>query len=302
MKPVKAMKIDKNMKSSELVSRMKETGFQARKLAEASDIFVEMIKDKDCVKFLGLAGALVPAGMKEVLIEMLEKKQVDVLVSTGANLTHDLIEALGEQHFIGNEKVDDAELNKKGIDRIYNVFMENKVYSVLENFFEENWEEISKCGNIKELLWKLGELVGGKGILGTCYKRKIPIFCPGIADSGVGLMIWGRKAAGKKISIDAFDDMSEIIDLAWTAKKRGFIYLGGGVPKNFIQQSLQFSKGAEYGIQITTALEQDGGSSGAPLREGISWGKMQEKARFVNVFCDVTIALPLIYSYVKDNL
>lgn len=302
MKPIKAIKIDKDIRASELVSRMAECGFQSRKLAEASEIFAEMIEDKECVKFLGLAGALVPAGMKEIIIEMLEKKQINVLVSTGANLTHDLIECLGEKHFIGTEKIDDNELRKKGIDRIYNVFMENKVYSVLEKFFEDNWEEISKCKNIKELLWKLGELVDGKGILGVCWKNKIPVFCPGIADSGIGLMIWGKKAAGKKIFVDAFEDMSEIIDLAWTAEKRGIIYLGGGVPKNFIQQSLQFSKGADYGIQITTALEQDGGSSGAPLREGISWGKMQENAKFVNVFCDVTIALPLIYSYVKNAM
>ena len=180
--------------------------------------------------------------------------------------------------------------------------MENKVYQTLEKFFEDNWNEIAKCKSIKELLWKLGELVEGKGILGKCWKEKIPIFCPAIADSGIGLMIWGRKAAGKKINVDAFDDMNEIIELAWKAKKRGVLYVGGGVPKNFIQQSLQFSKGADYGIQITTDKEESGGSSGAPLKEGISWGKMSKKARLIDVRCDATVALPLILGSIKDYI
>jgi len=306
MKPIKHIKINKEMKSSELVDAFNSIGFQAKKLGKAGEIFLEILKDKDCKKFLGLAGALVPGGMKQIIIDLLQEKKVDVLVSTGANLTHDLIESLGEQHYQEqediDEKINDALLNEKNIDRIYNVFMKNSVYGKLEKFFEENWQEIRKCRNIKELLWKLGELVNGKGILGVCWKNKIPIFCPAIADSGIGLMVWGRKMQGKEITIDAFDDMSEIIDLAWTAKKRGVIYLGGGVPKNFIQQSLQFSKGADYGIQITTAIEASGGSSGAPLREGISWGKMNKSGKFVNIFSDVTIALPLLYSYVKDKL
>jgi len=223
----------------------------------------------------------------------------DVFVTTGANLTHDLIEALGDSHYLSNSDLTDEELNKKGLDRIYNVLMKNEVYEKLEKFFEENFEEFQKCTNIKEFLWKLGELAPANSILKTCYEKKIPIFCPAIADSGIGLMIWGRIAAGKKLSIDAFDDMKEIIDIAWTSKKSGVIYIGGGTPKNFIQQSLQFSKGAEYGIQITTDRQEPGGSSGAPLKEGISWGKMNPEARFIDVFCDATIALPLIYASVK---
>ena len=109
-------------------------------------------------------------------------------------------------------------------------------------------------------------------------------------------MIWGRLAAGKSISIDAFEDMKEIIDCAWTAKKKGVIYVGGGTPKNFIQQSLQFSSGANYGIQITTDSPAGGGSSGAPLEEGKSWGKLKTNAKHVDVNCDATIALPLIFS------
>jgi deoxyhypusine synthase len=295
MKPIEHLKVKKDMKVSELVNEMKKTGFGARKIGEASEIMNKMFGDKGCTVFLGLAGAMVPAGMKEIIIDLLDN--VDVFVSTGANLTHDLIESLGESHYQGDDSTDDKTLNKEGIDRIYNVFMKNSVYEKLEDFFEKNFNEFKNCRSIKELLWKIGELSPSRGILKKCYEKKIPVFCPGIADSGIGLMMWGRIASNKgKTNIDVFEDMKEIIDISWTAKKRAVIYIGGGLPKNFIQQSLQFSKGADYGIQITTDRTEPGGSSGAPLKEGISWGKMKKDAEFVDVFCDATIALPLIFA------
>ena len=299
MEPIKHINVKKGMKISELVREMGDAGFGAQKIGKAAEIMKKMFNDKKCTVFLGLAGAMVPAGMREIILDLLE--EVEVFVSTGANLTHDLIESVGESHYKGNESSDDETLNKEGVDRIYNVFMKNSVYEKLENFFEKNFEEIRKCRTIKELLWKVGELVPKEGILKKCYEKKIPIFCPAITDSGIGLMIWGRIIEGKgKTNIDTFEDMKEIIDIAWTAEKRGVIYIGGGVPKNFIQQSLQFSKGADYGIQITTDRTEPGGSSGAPLKEGISWGKMAKTGEFVDVFCDATIALPLIYAAVKE--
>ena len=306
MKEVRPLKIDENMKVSELVGGMAGMGFGAGKIAEASGIMKKMFSDKECKIFLGVAGAMVPAGMKHIILDLLD--DTDVFVTTGANLTHDLIESFGEKHYLGDNSIDDKKLNKQGIDRIYNVLMKNEVYGKLENFFEENFEKLKECRDIKEFLWKIGEICPGDSkncILKKCYEKRIPIFCPAIADSGIGLMIWGRKAKeeanikgslekGKKIFIDVFEDMKEIIDIAWQSKKNGVIYIGGGVPKNFIQQALQFSKGADYGIQITTDRQEPGGSSGAPLKEGISWGKMKTTGEFVDVFCDATIALPLI--------
>ncbi len=303
MKEVKSLKIEKDMKISELVEEMGNTGFGAGMISKAGKILKEMKEDKDCKVFFGQAGAMVPAGMKGTILDVLNF--TDVFVCTGATLTHDLIEALGDKHYFiesKNGNFNDEDLNKKGLDRIYNVAMPNSTYEKMEDFFKSNWENFRDCKNIKEFIWKLGELCPGKSencILKKCYEKKIPIFCPALADSGIGLMIWGRNSAGEKIQIDAFDDMNEIIDIAWTAKKRGILYVGGGVPKNFIQQSLQFSKGAQYGIQITTDRVEPGGSSGAPLKEGISWGKMESDAKFVDVLCDATIALPLIIGYIK---
>jgi len=298
MKPVKQMDIKQNMKIYDLVKEMSSSGvFGAGRIGRASKIMKKMFDDEDCKVFLGLAGAMVPGGMKNIIIDMLDKGYVDVFVTTGANLTHDLVEALGFHHYQGNADVDDAKLHKEKYDRIYDSFMPNEVYEGLEDFFVKNFEELSKTKNIKEFLWKIGELTpSDNSILKVCFKKKIPLFCPAIADSGIGLMVWGRIAQGKKINIDVFDDMKEIIDIAWTSKKNGVIYIGGGVPKNFIQQSMQFSKGASYGIQITTDRPEPGGSSGAELKEGISWGKMDKDAEFVDVYCDATIALPLIYA------
>ncbi len=114
-------------------------------------------------------------------------------------------------------------------------------------------------------------------------------------------MMWGHLAKGEDIGLKAFEDLKEIMEISWTTKKSGVIYIGGGVPKNYIQQAMQITKGASYGIQITMDRPEPGGSSGAELREGVSWGKMSEKGKYVNVICDATIALPLIYAAIKGD-
>ncbi|MEM4263996.1 MAG: deoxyhypusine synthase [Candidatus Woesearchaeota archaeon] len=302
MNPIKHIEVKKGMKVSELVSQMSGSGVMgAGRIAKASAIMKDMFADRECSVFFGLAGAMVPGGMKNIIIDLLGSGKIKVFVTTGANLTHDMFEALGFQHFQGTHNVDDKELHDKGIDRIYDSFMKNEVYEKLEDFFVKHYDELSKSKTIKDFLWKLGELIPGENsILKVCFKKKIPVFCPALADSGIGLMLWGRLAAGKKFDLPVIEDMKEIISIAWDSKKNGVMYVGGGTPKNFIQQSMQFSKGADYGVQISTDLPQWGGSSGAELREGISWGKMHEKGKFIDVYCDATIALPLIWASVKD--
>ena len=288
------------MKVKELVNSMSDCGFNANKIAKASEILKE-IKKEDCKLFFGLAGALVPGGMKQIIIDMLNDGTINVLVTTGANITHDLIEALGNKHYKGDANINDAELHKMGIDRIYDVFMKSDVYKNLEDFFNKNFDLLKDKTTIKEFLLGIGKLVDKKdSILTTCYKKKIPIFCPALSDSGIGLMIWNNLVKNKKISFNEFEDLKEILDIALTEKKKSVFYVGGGVPKNYIQQAMQFSTPALYGIQITTDRAEYGGSSGAELKEGVSWGKMSEKGKFVNVNCDATIALPLIYAAYKN--
>ncbi len=305
MKKVEHIRIKRGMKVDELVREMNKTGVMgAFRIGKAVDILEKMIKDNDCKVFFGQAGALVPGGMRNILSDILKNKLVDVFVCTGATLTHDLIEALGYNHFQGQEKADDAELNKKGLDRIYNSLMPNKVYEGLEDFFEENFDYFSKAKTVKELLWLIGSKIKDENsILRQVYLNKINIFCPALEDSGIGLMIWGRLMKGKKVEIKLFEDLKEIIDIAWTSKKNGVLYLGGGVPKNYIQQAMQFSKnGASYGVQITSDRAEYGGSSGASLKEGISWGKMNKEGEFVDVYGDLTVVFPLIYAALKERI
>jgi deoxyhypusine synthase len=305
-KPVEQIKIGSGMKVNDLVKQMEASGVMgAGRIAKATNIFEKMIKDKDCKVFFGFAGAMVPGGMKNIIIDMLKNDMIDVFVSTGANLTHDMVEALGYRHYQGCANVNDCELNKNKVDRIYDSFMSNEVYEGLEEFFKKHFDDLAKDEmNIKEFLWKLGSLIEHEdSILRVCYEKKIPIFCPALSDSGIGLMIWGHLAQGKKIKVGAFDDLKDILDIAWTTKKAGIFYIGGGVPKNYIQQAMQFApNAAEYGIQITMDRPEPGGSSGAELREGISWGKMSNTGEFIDVISDVTIALPLIYASIKDRI
>jgi len=304
MRKVEHIKVYPGMKVNDLIISMGKAGvMQAGKLALAVDILEEAIKDKECKLFFGLAGAMVPGGMKELILDLINNKWIDVMVTTGANLTHDLGESLGYNHYQGNENMDDAELKKEGYNRIYDSLMPNDIYVKLENFIKDNFDELSKTKNIREFLSKLGELAPENTIVNACYKNNIPLFCPALADSGIGLMMWGQIAQGKKTNVNAFDDLKEIIDLAWTSNKSAVFYLNGGVPKNYIQQAMQLSpKNAMYGVQITTDREESGGSSGAKLKEGISWNKMNEKAKFVDVSLDSTVALPLITSALKDRL
>ncbi|MBS3114738.1 deoxyhypusine synthase [Candidatus Woesearchaeota archaeon] len=303
MKPVNHIKIKKEVSVNELVKQMDSAGvLGAGRLGKAANICEAMIKDRQCKVFLGLAGPLVPGGMREIIIGIIENRWVDVVVTTGATLTHDLGEALGYRHYQGSADADDSELHKKGFDRIYESYMPNKIYEGMEDFIDKNFKKLKEKKSIKEFLWEIGRLTPNKSILKACFENKIPVFCPAISDSGIGLMIWGQLAKGKQVETRAFEDLKEIIDIAWTAKKAGVIYFGGGVPKNYIQQAMQFAKSASYGVQITMDRPESGGSSGAELKEGISWGKMNPKAKFVDLICDATIAMPIIYAALKERL
>ncbi len=305
LQPVKALKITKNMSASSLVSGMKATAYNARSLGEAGEIWLEACKDKGCKKFFGLAGAQVPGGMKQIVIDMIENNMIDVFVSTGANLTHDLIEALGFHHYQATH-IDDKLLHQQKLDRIYDVLMKSEVYQTLEKWFENHFDEINS-ESVSEFLEKIGKILnsteqGKNSVLAACYRKKVPIFSAPITNSGIGLMVWSMMLRKKKPMMNDFNDLNKMLDLAWINKKKAVFYVNAGEPKNYIQQAMQFSSPAQYGIQITTEPTSPGGSSGAPLREGISWGKMSEKGKFMDIFCDSTIVLPLIYSYVLDNI
>lgn len=303
-KPVEHIKIKPGMNVKELVWQMNGTGvFGAGRLGRACHIVKDMIDDKECKIFFGLAGAMVPAGMKRIVIDMINDGMIDVLVTTGANMVHDLIETLGHRHEQGTNLVDDTKLFEKGVDRIYDVFLSNKGYEDLEPWLHNLYDKLEKKKySIRELLKIIGDNVDSDdSILAAAARKDIPIFCPGLSDSAIGFQTWGYIAKGKELTVDTFEDMKELMNWTWGNDKTGVIIIGGGVPKDFILQAMQFSpKTHNYAVQITMDHEETGGLSGAPLREAVSWGKISANAKYVTVHCDATIALPIIYAFVKN--
>jgi len=305
MKAIKQVETKPGMTVNELINEFNASNaFQAGQLAKAVSISEAMVKDKDCGVFFGLAGAMVPGGMQRVVADMIYDEWINVFVSTGANLTHDLIEALGFRHFKLSKPLTDIQLRKKGLDRIYDSLMQNKAYQAMEKFLDKAVNEIdSREVSIKELLWFVGSKIKSKNsLLNACAVKKIPVYCPAFDNSGLGIQL-SYLLKEKKINVPAFKDLHELLNLSFDYKVKGVFFVGGGEPKNYIQQAMQFSpEPAKYGVQITTDRPEFGGSSGAPLEEGVSWGKMSEKGRFVDLYCDATIALPLISAALKERL
>lgn len=284
----------------ELIDNLSETGFNAKRLAQACKIYEKMINTKDCVKFFSLAGAMVPAGMQKIIYDMLDLGFIDVFVTTGANLTHDLAETLGFRHLQGDIAVSghwDGDLYDQKMNRIYDVFMPNEVYESMEDFIKTL--DFDPNMPVKDFLWYLGSKLPDHphSILKICSEKKIPIYCPAFTDSGLAMQL---NFAFPKLNLNHFKDLSDMVNTAWDAKTAGVCIVGGGVPKNYIFQAMQFSPNStSYAIQITMDRPEPGGLSGAELREAISWGKINKKAEFSTVIADATIVLPILLSYLK---
>ncbi|MFX0081661.1 MAG: deoxyhypusine synthase family protein [Candidatus Hodarchaeota archaeon] len=304
LKKVNQLEITNETNILSLINSLKNTGFNAKRLALACEIYREMINDEECIKFFGLAGALVPAGMQKVVYDFIKEGFIDILVTTGANLTHDLAEALGYHHLQGGSfnpsDLNDSDLHKAEMNRIYDVLMPNKVYKGIEDFIS-NLKIPDSQMSVSSFLRFLGEQLPkeSQSILKICEQKKVPIFCPAFTDSGLAMQIGIHN---QKINLNHFKDMLEMVNLAWDAKKAGVCFVGGGVPKNFIMQSLQFCpNSATYAIQITMDRPESGGLSGATLQEAISWGKVNENAKYSTVISDATIALPIILWFLMES-
>ncbi|MFX1234301.1 MAG: deoxyhypusine synthase family protein [Promethearchaeota archaeon] len=288
----------------ELIESLVETGFNAKRLAKACHIYKEMVEDNDCTKFFGLAGALIPVGMQGIIHDFLENGFIDIFVTTGASLTHDIAETLGFHHLQGEmniQNLDDAKLYDYKLNRIYDVFLPNNVYEGIEDFIS-GLEIPDNSMPVSNFLKFLGEQLpdNPNSILKICAEKQIPIFCPAFTDSGLALQLGFHH---RNLNLNHFKDMLKMVDLAWDTKHAGVCIVGGGVPKNFIFQSLQFCpSSAIYAIQITMDRPETGGLSGATLEEAISWGKVSKSAKYSTIVSDATIVLPLILLYLKKAL
>jgi deoxyhypusine synthase len=300
--PIKHAKITHDMTVSQLVDSFSGCAFGAGRLSEAADIYREMVNDRECTKFFGLAGAMVPAGMRRIVSDLIRDRDIDILVTTGANLVHDIIESLGLHHYKGTDVTDDVELKHQAINRIYDVFLPEEHFAKLEERLQPMFRELPDKLSITELLSHIGsKLDDDNSILKSAYDTGVPVYCPAIQDSIIGLQAWLYRQT-KPLNVDVFADMRGLIDRCYEAKRTGVLIVGGGVPKNFILQSMLVTpKSFDYAIQLTMDRPEPGGLSGATLDEARSWGKVGENARAVTVYSDATITLPVIVAAAKSR-
>lgn len=295
------------MSVNDLTNEMKKTGvLGAGKIGEATELVAEMFADPDYTVFLTIAGALVPAGMRKIIRDLVDKEYVNVIVSTGANMVHDMVEALGYRHDIGTFAAEDKKLKDKDVGRIGDIYIEQKafrhlekwMYKILENIPEEKRSHMA----VAELLSIIGKQIEDpESILAMASERNVPIICPAFVDSIAGFHLWVF-GQDKKLRIDPLLDTSTIMDKVYEAKKVGIIILGGGVPKHFALFANTFREGVDLAVQITMDRPEPGGLSGASLEEAISWGKIKPEGKGVTVICDATIAFPLIIAAALEKI
>jgi deoxyhypusine synthase len=325
---------------SRLLDEMADTGFQGRKLGEVVQVWEKMIRDPRATILLGYAGSLSTTGQWKIINWLIENRYIDVLVATGANLSEDIIEAMGYCYWKGSPNVNDIDLLKHDINRYYDVFGSEVDYmdmtELIADFYVKNLQEGYRYSS-RELLYLFGNWLWKKGIksiVAVAAKNKVPVFCPAIVDSPYGDAGLIAKSKGFDLSIDNMKDYIEFMSLARKIKETGVIYIGGGVPKDFIQllavtsnllyeerrvpgrkaKVLRAERVAgkkevvesyyphKYAIQITTDVPHWGGLSGCTFEEATSWGKEDVKALKAQCFCDATIALPLVSHALNEKM
>jgi len=309
---VKSLNVEKRS-IHQLLLAMADTAFQGRALGEAYKVLLEMFRDPDNTIFLGLAGSMSTAGMWRIVKWLVEERYVDVVVSTGAILSEDIFEAMGFKYYKTLPTVDDEKLLKHKYDRFYDTVANELEYRRMENLIKEFVETLpaGKPFSTAEFLHEFGKWLNEKGvdcIVSAAYRAGVPVFSPALVDSAYGMATLLAFRRGHRVVIDMVKDFSDIVELGRRSRKLSAIYVGGGVPKDYVNlvtvaQTLigeyeegvhDYYKSLEYVVQFTTDAPQWGGLSGATLDEAVSWGKVSPVARKKTVYVDATIALPLI--------
>jgi deoxyhypusine synthase len=301
---------------SQLLSEMSKTAYQGRKLGEAVNVWENMLKEKDLTIAMGFAGSMSTAGQWTIINWLMENRFIDVLVSTGANVSEDIVDAMGLGYYQGNHMVNDEQLLHDDVNRYYDVYGKETDYRKMEELVTDFIMTLKTDYNYTsaEFLYLLGKYLGKKkipAISAIAAANGVPIFSPAMVDSAYGETFLMAKNQGHNVVIDSVKEFDQFISIGTKTKEVGVVYIGGGVPKDLTQLIAisvspqtcdQGVKGLQeyyyphkYAIQITTDSPQWGGLSGCTLEEAISWGKINSKEGTRAVcYCDATIALPLI--------
>jgi len=299
-----------------LVDAMADMAFQARNLGRAARIYDAMLADKECSVIVCLAGSLCSAGLRDVFVDLIEHRMADAIVSTGANIVdQDFFEALGFRHWRGEIRVDDDQLRRHAIDRIYDTYIDEDELRICDETVGKIADEMlaaagPRAVSSREFLREMGawlerERPGTRSIVSAAYRADVPIFVPAFSDcsAGFGLVHHQVHHPEGYIALDSAADFRELTNLKLAAGATGLLMLGGGVPKNFAQDVVVAAEVLghdvemhRYAIQITVADERDGALSGSTLREANSWGKVKLGEEQM-VYAEATVALPLLAGY-----
>lgn len=302
---VNQINVTNDMKVIDLLNQFDNSNvLGAGRVARACNILTEMIKDDDMRVFMSLGGPLIPGGMRNIVTKMIKEGHVDLIVSSGANITHDLLEAFGGSHY-RHEGKDDEELNEEGIGRIADINVGSDDFTVFESEITKIFDEISSKKSkvsIQELLHEVGLLVDDENsFVATAARNDVPIFAPGLIDSMMGLQLWIFNQDHDFV-VDAVADMHYLSDIVFEAEKVGAILLGGGLTKHYTLASNVIKGGLDAAIQITMDRPEAGSLGGAPLEEAKSWAKARCGSSLASVVGDVTVIFPLIYAAALDKL
>ncbi len=306
--PVEPFAVEPGLTADQVLARMERISFQGRNLATAHRVWLKMLDD-DVTIFLGMAGALSAGGLRMIVAHLIANRYVDCLVSTGANLYHDLHETRGQRHFIGSPHADDTALAEERIDRVYDTYASEEEFIANDAWIADFAVTLEKRPyTTREFLHLLGghlwKTTGRDGILTAAYRANVPIFCPAIADSSIGMgLSQARQTTPGAGYIDIIGDIVESANLVIRRPRTASVVLGGGTPKNFINQASVQAEfysdevgGHRYALQIVTDVPHFGGASGSSLEEAQSWGKLATDSDRVSVQADATVALPLLAS------
>ena len=309
-KPVEHIDIT-SFDSRKIIESMDKMSFTSRDTAKAANIFNDMLSDKNCTVFLTLAGSTSAAGCMKIYSDMIKYNMVDVIVATGASIIDmDFFEALGFRHYQGSQFQDDTQLRENYIDRIYDTYIDEEELQKCDKTICSIADSLEpKPYTSREFIKEIGKYLKTnskkKGsLIETAYDNNVPIFCPAFTDSsaGFGLVMHQEKNPNKYITIDSIREFRELTEIKIRSKSSGLFMIGGGVPKNFVQDTVVcaelLGKNVDmhkYAVQITVADTRDGACSSSTLKEASSWGKV-DVSKEQMVFAEATSVLPLIAS------
>lgn len=318
--PVEQIDLSKIERITDLVEAYKRTSIQGRNLGKVASVLENMVTDPvRPTVILGITGCMMAGGMRFVLRDLVKHGLVDCIVSTGAQVYQDFYQAMGYDHYMGDVNADNVMLHELMIDRLYDTYVDEEAFRKTDHFIAGLTEKMPP-GNISSRMFmdRMGQVAherGDEGILATCHKLGVPVFVPALNDSsiGIGLTIYYKKMReegrdSEMVRVDPIRDNWELTQIKGKSPKTGVFYIGGGVPKNYVNDVEVIAEetgfdvaGHEYAVQVTTDVPHWGGLSGSTLEEAQSWGKIHAEATKATVYSEATLVLPMLVKHLLQK-